>query len=137
MPSQTIDEPSKLCNDIQNLETRIITTKVLTESQRIVLVSSDGYQFVIHQRVAQFSGLLNNIMKFQSLYPITKEQKFQETATRIFHFDQIPATILEKVCRYMYYKSKYSNNTEDFPEFDLIDEENAADLFLVADYLDI
>lgn len=137
MSSRTIDEPNKLCDITEDLDNRIITTEALAESQRLVLVSSDGYQFVVHQRVAQFSGLLNNIMKFQYMYPLAKEQKFQETATRIFHFDQIPAIMLEKVCRYMYYKSKYSNNTEDFPEFDLIDEENAADLFLIADYLDI
>jgi hypothetical protein len=47
----------------------------------------------------------------------------------------IRAIILEKVCKYLYYKVEYSNTTQEIPEF-AIEPEISMELLNAADFLD-
>lgn len=53
------------------------------------------------------------------------------------HFKDIPGVVLEKVCKYLYYKVKYANTSADVevPGFD-IDANMALELLMAADFLD-
>jgi transcription elongation factor B subunit 1 len=112
-------------------------SETLSRTQQVVLISGDGRVFMVHQQMAQCSGVLARIMRLESLYSHIDEQRFEEVSTRIFRFDHIPGNLLEKVCQYMQYKLTFQHCMEEYPEFDQINAENAADLFLVADYLDL
>lgn len=51
------------------------------------------------------------------------------------HFRDIKAVILEKVCKYLYYKAKYTDAAGEIPEFK-IEPEIALELLMAADFME-
>ncbi len=58
-----------------------------------------------------------------------------EAREGVIHFRDIPTAILEKVCKYWYYKLKFANVTTEIPEFK-IEPEIALELLMAANFLD-
>jgi len=61
---------------------------------------------------------------------------FAESSRGEIQFAEISTPILEKVCRYFYFKLKYKNSTEPIPEF-TIEPETVLELLMAANFLDV
>ncbi|RKP25523.1 RNA polymerase II transcription elongation factor [Syncephalis pseudoplumigaleata] len=97
------------------------------ESDTVRLVSADGKVFTVKREAAMCSGTIKNML--------SSEAYFMESTNNEISFPEIKSEILQQVCEYLEYKHKYSNHTENIPEFH-IDVENALELLMAADYLD-
>jgi transcription elongation factor B subunit 1 len=51
------------------------------------------------------------------------------------NFREIPSHVLQKVCMYFTYKTKYTNSSTEIPEFP-IPPESALELLMAANFLD-
>jgi hypothetical protein len=54
---------------------------------------------------------------------------------RNLHIPSLRAVILEKVCKYLYYKVRHTNTTQEIPDFP-IEADIALELLMAADFLD-
>ncbi|CAG8453963.1 8517_t:CDS:2 [Funneliformis caledonium] len=88
-----------------------------SSTEYVKLTSSDGFEFYIERNAALISGTIKNMLSS----PV--------------HFRDITAVILEKVCQYLYYKSRYTASQTDIPAFP-IEPNLALELLMVADFLD-
>ncbi|CAG8561759.1 6441_t:CDS:2 [Ambispora gerdemannii] len=93
----------------------------------VKLISSDGFEFIIARQAALCSGTIKNML--------SSPGQFQESEKNEINFRDIKAVILEKVCQYLYYKVKYTDSTNDIPNFD-IDPQMGLELLMAADFLD-
>ncbi|KAF9094330.1 hypothetical protein BGX29_000051 [Mortierella sp. GBA35] len=97
------------------------------ESEYVTLESSDGFQFVIHREVAMLSGTVKNML--------SSPGHFTESTEGVIQFRDIKAIILEKVCKYWYYKARHLNSVTEIPHFE-IEPEYALETLMAADFLD-
>ncbi|KAJ3331314.1 hypothetical protein HDU76_003496 [Blyttiomyces sp. JEL0837] len=95
--------------------------------ESVKLISSDGFEFIIDRKCAMASGTIKNML--------SSPGQFTESVQNEVTFRDIKAIILEKVCKYLYYKVKYTNTTQEIPEFN-IEVDLALELLMAADFLD-
>lgn len=93
----------------------------------VKLISSDGFSFIIERKCALASGTIKNML--------SSPGQFTESQSNEIHFKDIKGIILEKICKYLYYKVAYTNVTVDVPEF-VIEPELALELLMASDFLD-
>ncbi|KAF9563170.1 hypothetical protein EC968_004978 [Mortierella alpina] len=110
-----------------------------TENEYVTLESADGFQFVIHREAAMLSGTIRNML--------SSPGQFQEAAEGVIQFRDIKdgdmctppfydrAVILEKVCKYWYYRARHANSVTEIPHFE-IEPEYALETLMAADFLD-
>ncbi|RKO91969.1 BTB/POZ protein [Blyttiomyces helicus] len=98
-------------------------------AETVKLVSADGFEFVIDRKCAMASGTIKNMLSSPGMW------QFTESVQNEINFRDIKAIILEKVCKYLYYKVRHTNTTSDIPEFP-IEAEVALELLMAADFLD-
>ncbi len=98
-------------------------------SDYVKLISADDYEYIIDRKCAMASGTIKNML--------SSPGQFTESIQNQIHFRDISGQILEKVCKYLYYKVKYTNTAKDadVPEFP-IEPELALELLMAADFLD-
>ncbi|KAL2913310.1 elongin C [Polyrhizophydium stewartii] len=96
-------------------------------SETVKLVSADGFEFVIDRKCAMASGTIKNML--------SSPGQFTESLQNEIQFRDIKAVILERVCKYLYYKVRYTNVVQEIPEF-VIEPEVALELLMAADFLD-
>ncbi|TPX31664.1 hypothetical protein SmJEL517_g05065 [Synchytrium microbalum] len=107
----------------------------------VKLISSDGFEFVIDRKCAMASGTLKNMLSspgtlFVTLMVLEEERQFTESIQNEIRLRDMKAIIVEKVCKYLYYKVKYSNATSDIPPFPM-ENDLALELLMAADFLDV
>ncbi|KAI9344663.1 BTB/POZ protein [Obelidium mucronatum] len=93
----------------------------------VKLISADGFEFIIDRKCAMASGTIKNML--------SSPGQFTEAQQNEVTFRDIKAIILEKVCKYLYYKVRYTNTKDEIPEFP-IDVEVGLELLMAADFLD-
>eukprot|EP00126_Sphaerothecum_destruens_P013090 Sdes_comp22395_c0_seq1m20861 len=93
----------------------------------VKLISSDGHEFIINRNSAMVSGTIKSMLSGPG--------QFSENESNEINFREIKSHILEKVCKYFYYKVRFTNSTTEIPEFP-IEPENALDLLMAANFLD-
>ncbi|KAJ3368770.1 Transcription elongation factor B (SIII), polypeptide 1 (15kDa, elongin C) [Kappamyces sp. JEL0680] len=101
---------------------------VADELQTVKLISSDQFEFIIDRKCALASGTIKNML--------SSPGQFSESVQNEITFRDIKGVILEKVCKYLYYKVAYSNTLSDIPEF-VIEPEIAMELLNASDFLDV
>ncbi|CAO3662773.1 unnamed protein product [Umbelopsis vinacea] len=97
------------------------------ESEYVKLISSDGFEFIIHREAAMRSGTIKNMLSGAA--------NFTELLENQVTFRDIKAVILETACRYLYYKWQNEGSTTEIPEF-VIEPELALETLMAADFLD-
>ncbi|KAJ3063743.1 hypothetical protein HDU98_000465 [Podochytrium sp. JEL0797] len=93
----------------------------------VKLISCDGFEFIIDRKCAMASGTIKNML--------SSPGQFTEAQQNEVTFRDIKAIVLERVCKYLYYKVRYTNTKDEIPEFQ-IDVEVALELLMAADFLD-
>ncbi|KAJ3038923.1 hypothetical protein HK097_002996 [Rhizophlyctis rosea] len=96
-------------------------------AETVKLISADGFEFVIDRKCAMASGTIKNML--------SSPGQFTESVQNEINFRDIKAVILEKVCKYLYYKVRYTNTPTEIPEFQ-IEPEIALELLMAADFLE-
>ncbi|KAH6562515.1 hypothetical protein BASA50_003049 [Batrachochytrium salamandrivorans] len=96
-------------------------------TETVKLISADGFEFVLDRKYAMASGTIKNML--------SSPGQFTESLQNEIQFRDIKAIILEKVCRYLYYKVHYANTIQEIPEFP-IEPEIALELLMASDFLD-
>ncbi|KAJ1569671.1 hypothetical protein HK405_009808 [Cladochytrium tenue] len=94
-------------------------------SDFVKLVSADGFEFVIDRQSAMASRTIKNML--------SNPGQFTESIRNEINFPDVKAVILEAVCKYLYYKVRYTNSTEEIPDFP-IDHDIALELLMAADF---
>ncbi|KAJ3259103.1 hypothetical protein HK103_002990 [Boothiomyces macroporosus] len=97
------------------------------EQLTVKLISSDMFEFIIDRKCALASGTIKNLL--------SSPGQFTESLQNEIHFRDIKGIVLEKVCKYLYYKIENSNNLADIPEFP-IEPEIAMELLHASDFLE-
>ncbi|ORZ03406.1 BTB/POZ protein [Syncephalastrum racemosum] len=97
------------------------------ETTHVKLISSDGFEFIIHREAALKSGTIKNMIEGAA--------QFQESVTKEIPFRDIKGVILDVVCRYLYYKWQYENSVTEIPEFK-VDSELILETLMTADFLE-
>ncbi|TPX51658.1 hypothetical protein SeMB42_g01838 [Synchytrium endobioticum] len=97
-------------------------------AETVKLISSDGFEFIIERKCALASGTLKNML--------SSPGQFTESIQNEIRLRDMKAIIVEKVCKYLYYKVQYSSATSDIPNFP-IEHEIALELLMAADFLDV
>lgn len=92
----------------------------------VKLVSAEGHEFFLDREIAMASSTTIRTML---------EGQFREAQDNIIRFPDIAGYILERVVRYLHYKSQYSNSSARIPDF-MIEPEVALELLIAAKYLD-
>ena len=95
--------------------------------ETVKLISAEGWVFVLDRKVAMVSNTIKNMLSSQG--------SFTETELGEINFPDIPTPVLEKVCQYFHYKTRYTNSTTFIPEFK-IEPDLALDLLMAANFLD-
>ncbi|EGF78491.1 hypothetical protein BATDEDRAFT_7508, partial [Batrachochytrium dendrobatidis JAM81] len=95
--------------------------------ETVKLVSADGFEFVLDRKYAMASGTIKSMLSSPGMFTESLQNEIQ--------FRDIKAVILEKVCRYLYYKVRYANSIQEIPEFP-IEPELALELLMASDFLD-
>lgn len=90
------------------------------------LVSAEGHEFFMDREIAISSSKTIRLML---------EGSFREAQDNVIRFPDITSYTLERVVRYLHYKSQYSNASSRIPEFP-IEPELALELLVAAKYLD-
>merc|ERR1719288_149557 len=93
----------------------------------VKLVSSDGHEFIIKTEHALVSGTIRSMLSGPGA--------FVENETNEVHFREIPSHVLQKVCLYLAYKTRYTNSSTEIPEFP-IEPEIALELLMASNFLD-
>ncbi|KAJ3079630.1 hypothetical protein HK102_003657 [Quaeritorhiza haematococci] len=99
----------------------------LPATDTVKLISADGFEFIIDRKCAMGSNTIKNML--------SSPGQFTESVQNEIHFRDIKAIILERVCKYLYYKVRYTNTNREVPEFK-IERELALELLMAADFLD-
>eukprot|EP01111_Echinosteliopsis_oligospora_P018701 TRINITY_DN871_c0_g1_i1.p1 TRINITY_DN871_c0_g1~~TRINITY_DN871_c0_g1_i1.p1 ORF type:complete len:104 (-),score=28.36 TRINITY_DN871_c0_g1_i1:196-507(-) len=97
------------------------------EVDTVKLISADGHEFIVAKKCALVSGTIKSMLSGPGAFT---EQQSGEIS-----FREISTPILEKVIEYFYYKIKYTNTTNEIPEFP-IPPEIALELLMAANFLD-
>eukprot|EP00536_Pseudo-nitzschia_multiseries_P009371 jgi/Psemu1/242057/estExt_Genewise1.C_2600014 len=92
----------------------------------VKLVSAEGHEIFVDRAIATGASATIRTML---------EGQFREAQDNVIRFPDIATSILERVVRYMHYKSKYSNAGSRIPEF-TIEPEYALELLIASKYLD-
>eukprot|EP00163_Fabomonas_tropica_P011113 TRINITY_DN21645_c0_g1_i1.p1 TRINITY_DN21645_c0_g1~~TRINITY_DN21645_c0_g1_i1.p1 ORF type:complete len:105 (+),score=17.07 TRINITY_DN21645_c0_g1_i1:331-645(+) len=98
------------------------------EPQYITLVSSDKFEFIVDRECAMVSGTMKAMLSGPGEYAETLNNKIE--------FPDIPASLLEIICQYCYYKVRYANSQRQPPPF-AIKPEIALDILMAANFLDV
>ncbi|KAI7864626.1 BTB/POZ protein [Spinellus fusiger] len=104
-----------------------MSQKETPSSDYVKLISSDGFEFIIHREAAMRSGTIKNML----VGPV----QFRESVDNEIPFRDIKAVILDIVCRYLYYKWQYEGSVNEIPEFK-IDPEVVLETLMTADFLE-
>ncbi|KAJ3039319.1 hypothetical protein HDV00_012312 [Rhizophlyctis rosea] len=96
-------------------------------AETVKLISADGFEFVIDRKCAMASGTIKNML--------SSPGQFTESVQNEINFRDIKAVILEKVCKYLYYKVRHTNTSSEIPDFS-IEPEIALELLMAADFLE-
>eukprot|EP00729_Bicosta_minor_P000584 gene584-30143_t len=99
----------------------------VTEGQFVSLVSSDDFEFIISRKCALESGTIKSMLSGPG--------QFVENDKNEIAFREVPSNILERVCTYLYYRVRYTNSSQEIPEF-VIPSEIALELLMAANFLD-
>ncbi|KAA8903181.1 transcriptional elongation regulator Elc1/Elongin C [Sphaerosporella brunnea] len=99
----------------------------MAEQESVVLVSNDGFQFILRKSAAMKSPAIKGMLNPRSNFTEARENKIV--------FQNMSGLILEKVCQYFYYYEKNKGQKE-VPEPDFITPEIALELLFIADFLD-
>ncbi|XP_027853135.2 elongin-C-like [Aphis gossypii] len=97
------------------------------DSMYVKLISSDGHEFIIKREHALMSGTIKAMLNGPG--------EFSESETNEIHFREISSRILSKVCMYLAYKARYTNNPIDIPDFP-VTLETVMELLMAANFLD-
>ena len=92
----------------------------------VKLVSAEGHEIFLDRSIATMASATIRTML---------EGQFREAQDNVIRFPGITGPILERVVRYMHYKSKYNNAGARIPEF-TIEPEYALELLIASKYLD-
>ncbi|KAJ3414829.1 hypothetical protein HDV05_005986 [Chytridiales sp. JEL 0842] len=95
--------------------------------ETVKLISVDGFEFIIDRKCAMASGTIKNML--------SSPGQFTESVQNEVTFRDIKAVILEKVCKYLYYKVRHTNTNQEIPDFP-IEADVALELLMAADFLD-
>ena len=87
------------------------------------LVSSDGFEFLVDIECSKASEFIRTLL----------DSGFKEAESRTLELEDIPGTLLEKVCQYFYFKNEYKD-VEKPPVFQ-IPPNLAVQLLMVANFL--
>ncbi|XP_036077240.1 elongin-C-like [Rousettus aegyptiacus] len=79
------------------------------DTMYVKLISSDDYKFIIKREYTSVSGKIKAV--FSGL------GHFAENETKEDNFTEIPSHVLSKVYMYFTYKVRYTNSSEEIPEF--------------------
>nr|CAD2173664.1 unnamed protein product [Meloidogyne enterolobii] len=93
----------------------------------VKLVSSDGHEFFVRKEHALISHTIRAMLSGPGQYA--------ENETNEVNFREIPSHVLQKVCHYFAYKTKYTNSATEIPEFHVAPE-LALELLMAANFLD-
>ena len=100
------------------------------DSMYVKLISSDGHEFVVKKEHAFLSATIKAMLSGPG--------EVAEDEVNEVNLKEIPSHILSQVCKFFYYKKRYSNTVGDAPEapdFD-IKKEVALDLLMASNFLD-
>ncbi|CAO3642633.1 unnamed protein product [Cunninghamella blakesleeana] len=103
------------------------------KSEYVKLISSDGFEFIIHREAAMRSGTIKNMLSGPVLFSFTL--LLPGIVENEIPFRDIKGVILEVVCRYLYYKWQYEGSVSEIPEFK-IDPEIVLETLMTADFLE-
>ncbi|KAJ2850511.1 hypothetical protein IWW36_001828 [Coemansia brasiliensis] len=103
-------------------------------SSLVRLLSGDGFSFVISKKAADMSPTLKNMLE------MTRggtDVAFSEALSSQIQLPEIRGKVLERVCQYLIYKYRYSDEgaSDRVPDFEF-DVEMSLELLMAADYLD-
>lgn len=93
----------------------------------IRLISQDGHEFIIKRDYALISVTIKAMLDGPG--------NFQEHESNKVNFREIPSHVLEKVCQYFIYKVKYTNSSNEIPDFPIAPE-IALELLMASNFLD-
>tara|TARA_B110001450_G_C17357531_1_gene374174 strand:- start:205 stop:531 length:327 start_codon:yes stop_codon:yes gene_type:complete len=93
----------------------------------VKLISMEGHEFFVDRSLASAAST--------TIRTMLEGGQFREATENVINFPDIAGYILERVIRYMHYKSKYSNSGGRIPEF-AIEPEYALELLIASKYLD-
>jgi len=99
----------------------------VTEGQFVSLVSSDEFEFIVSRKCALESGTIQSMLSGPG--------QFIENDKNEIAFRSIPSNILERVCTYLYYRVRYTNSSQEIPEFQ-IPPGIALELLMASNFLD-
>jgi len=126
---------------------------------KVVLVSGDGFEFVIDEEAARVSTTIRNMIDSQGislksipsppaplpllsshptslLLSLSTPGAFSETTSRRVDLQTISGSVLEIVCQYFYYKLKYANTaSKNIPDFK-VPPEMSLNLLMASNFLD-
>merc|ERR1712059_214248 len=94
------------------------------DAMYVKLISSDGHEFIVARDHALTSGTIKAMLSGPG--------QFAENETNEVNFREIPSHVLQKVCMYFTYKTRYTNSSTEFP----IPPEIALELLMAANFLD-
>jgi len=97
------------------------------DAMYVKLISSDGHEFIVSRDHALTSGTIKAMLSGPG--------QFAENETNEVNFREIPSHVLQKVCMYFTYKTRYTNSSTEIPEFP-IPPEIALELLMAANFLD-
>jgi len=97
------------------------------DAMYVKLISSDGHEFMVLRDHALTSGTIKAMLSGPG--------QFAENETNEVNFREIPSHVLQKVCMYFTYKTRYTNSSTEIPEFP-IPPEIALELLMAANFLD-
>lgn len=96
------------------------------ETVYVVLISAEGHEFYVERKIAMGgSGTIKAML----------EGTFRESNENLIRFPAISGLILERVVRYLHYKTQNKHSNARIPEFN-IEPEVALELMIAAKFLD-
>merc|ERR1719182_1111664 len=72
------------------------------DAMYVKLISSDGHEFIVSRDHALTSGTIKAMLSGPG--------QFAENETNEVNFREIPSHVLQKVCMYFTYKTRYTNS---------------------------
>jgi transcription elongation factor B subunit 1 len=102
----------------------------LDPSTPITLISSQGDEFVVEYDLLRASGVLKR------LFASSEAADFEEQRSKVVKLRDISTAILRKIIDYCEYKHAHEHSSKAPPPFH-IDEEDAIELLMAANFLDI
>uniref|UniRef100_A0AC35UBX8 Elongin-C n=1 Tax=Rhabditophanes sp. KR3021 TaxID=114890 RepID=A0AC35UBX8_9BILA len=97
------------------------------DANYVKLVSSDKHTFYLPKDLALTSSTIKAMLSGPGCSA--------ENETNTVNFRELPSHVLQKVCHYFLYKSRYTNSPAEIPEFH-VSAELSLDLLMAANFLD-